>query len=154
MSAKQELSKEDKDSTSPFDALNREIVRLQRENKGLRGQNAKLKKEIGQEQVKLSPEVAQSSQTESAQVPSKHITYSFMRDCPECGGKNESFKAPNVFCNSPECKGVIPLGTIDLQKDIEPREGDKAIVKGVEKCWNCGAEGDNLRVVTRSPKAA
>ena len=113
-----------------------------------------MRKKTGLSTVGVSPQVVETSPIQAAQEPKEaetsreqaedtHFVRSFDKNCLTCGGKNEKYVKPNVFCNGPECKGVIPLGSIDTKGDVQKQ------VDAIKTCYNCGAEGDSLHVAIK-----
>lgn len=153
---------EDKQGAS--ESVEAKLERLDAENKELRGQVKGIKGQLGliraktgmsgpsrgtpkvdssPEQATKEPAEAETSQTEAAKP---EYVRRWEKNCPDCGGENKEYQKPNVFCNGPECKGVIPLGTIKLGSHEENRKG----VDGIKACWNCGSKGEDLHVVVRN----
>jgi hypothetical protein len=138
--------------------LEARLSQSEKKIKGYAGQISQLRAKTGMgrpgetvDKPETSPIQAQTGESKPQEALQKHVAYSFMRDCPECGGANPSYQTPNVFCNSPECKGIIPLGHIDPEKDIEKKDGKELIPK-IKDCWNCGRTGDELGVIVREAK--
>ena len=139
-------------------SLEASIDALTKKSKGFSSQISLLRAKTGmgrpgetQKEVETSPNQALATESKPQEAEKNHVAYTFMRDCPECGGLNPNYKAPNLFCDGPECKGVIPLGTIDTEKDIVKKE-DGMHIDSVKECWNCGASGDGLHVIVKEPK--
>ncbi len=141
------------ESRDMFTALREEISRLQGENKGLKGQNARLKKKSGGlggqtsvPQPYPGENDTDSSQQGANQAANSHLARSYEKVCVDCGGPNEHFVgAPNVFCNGPECKGRIPMGHIDKEKVVKLPDG-REDYPGVGKCFNCGKDDSAVMV--------
>jgi hypothetical protein len=138
-----------------LERLDAENKKMRGELKGLKGQQGLIRAKIGLGAPSRSPPIVDSSPTQATTEPSEAETSPMQaakpeyvrrweKSCPDCGGENSQYQKPNVFCNGPECKGVIPLGTIDPEKDVVNGTTDK-----VKACWNCGAKGENLHVVVR-----
>lgn len=138
-------TKEDSSELAPeIRRILSENQRLKREIKGYQGQTAKLEAQLAQSQVKPSPIPLAEVETKAPQGPKPEFVRRWERTCPDCGGDNAEYVKPNVFCNGPECKGVIPLATIDAAKDQQKQ------VDEIKACWNCGSKGEGLHVVVKS----
>src|SRR5579863_2897811 len=114
-------TKESPDSKDLFSSYRDEITRLQQENKGLKGQNARLKKKQGGNGGVSGAQQTNSGENEGGisepgvnQAPISHLARDYEKVCVDCGGDNPHFKgAPNVFCNGPDCRGRIPMGHVE-----------------------------------------
>jgi hypothetical protein len=128
-----------------YDALMKKLKGLQDENLTL---SYKLKKRTLKQGAKEALKAVIDSEKPLGEEKKPDSTKpEFVRrwekTCPDCGGENPEYKEPNVFCNGPECKGVIPLGTIDKEKEPQKQ------VDEIKACWNCGAKGEELHVVVK-----
>lgn len=109
-----------------------------KEMKGMKGQIGLIRGQVGlgrpgttKTQAEPSPTEAQSTQTEPQSGHKMHEIFEWMRDCPNCGGRNPDYKKPTVKCAN--C-GVPVSSNDDVRKELqEKRSTDK--IKG---CWNCG----------------
>lgn len=146
MATKQE---EKPESQAIFEPYLQEIKRLQRENKGLKGQNSLLRKKQAPEnpkQVESGQPESDSSHSEPAQAEPAHLARPWEKVCLDCGGENPNFKGPpNVFCGAKGCDGKIPMGHVELG-DIKKLEGGRVEFPGVGKCFNCGKD-DSAKLV-------
>lgn len=96
----------------------RKNERLEKEIRGLRGMLARKKGE----EAPIKPAEAEIK-PEKAEVPEYVRPYE--KFCPDCGGPNPNYVAPNLFCK--DCG--VPEGHID-----KPEDASK-----VKMCWNCGS---------------
>lgn len=86
----QELATE-KDSSGVFEPYLKEIKRLQRENKGLRGQIGLLRKIKGGSEAESSALEAPKVENKPPEAPKDHIVHPWDSDCKDCGGPNPEF---------------------------------------------------------------
>jgi|GEM_PF-2039986 hypothetical protein len=150
------------DNQAVSESVEAKLERLDGENKDLRGQIKGIKGQMGLIRAKVglstvgkSAPIVETSPTQATTEPAgaetspkEAVKPEFVRRyekaCPDCGGENQEYRKPNVFCNGPECKGVIPLGTVDPKQDVQKQ------VDGIKACWNCGSKAEELHVVVRN----
>ena len=80
------------DSEPIFEPYLKEIKRLQRENKGLRGQIGLLRKGKTDTQVESTPSEAKKEEINPHEAPDKHFIKPYDKVCTTCGEKNDQFK--------------------------------------------------------------
>lgn len=111
---------------------------MEKKMKGYSGQIGEIRKKAGlprpgtpESEVKSSPTEVSGPQNEPQSGHKMHEIFEWMRDCPNCGGRNPDYKKPTVKCAN--C-GVPVSSNDDVRKELqEKRSTDK--IKG---CWNCG----------------
>ena len=157
MSSERRLSEKQPDSSdfqTRLSALEEKLDKVDRRSKGYSGKIGRIESRIGLKdggtsapledssanQATTEPKQAESS---GSQADPKHFGRRYEEWCPDCGGKPAEYVKPNVFCNSPKCKGVIPLGTV-TKEDVKNGQIEK-----IQGCWNCSSHGEDLHVVIR-----
>lgn len=145
-------TEESPDSRDLFTTYREEITKLNQEIKGLKGQNARLKKKQGGNGGVSSTPHQESGVIEGGtseqgvnQAPISHLARDYEKVCVDCGGENPNFKgAPNVFCNGPECHGRIPMGHVEKEQIVQKEGGIDLPTIG--KCFNCGKDDQAVLV--------
>jgi hypothetical protein len=118
--------------------LREDLKSIKGEIKGIKGQQGLIRAKIGlgrPGQVEKEPETshteAPTTQSKPEEAHKMHEIFEWMRDCPNCGGKNLDYKPPTVACAN--C-GVPLSSSPDVKKElVETKKTDK-----VTHCWNCG----------------
>ena len=137
-----------------LERLDASVGELKGQIKGMKGQMGLIRAKTGMagpsrgaprvdsspEQATTEPAGAETSQKDAVKP---EFVRRWEKACPDCGEKNKEYRKPNVFCNGPECKGVIPLATIDLKQDHQKQ------IDEIKACWNCGTKEEALHVVVR-----
>lgn len=121
-------------------SIQADLASIKKENKGIKGQLAIHRAQLGiprpgtpAKEPETSPNEAPAVESKPQEAHKMHEIYEWMKDCPNCGGKNPDYKAPTVACA--EC-GVPLSSSEEVKKELqEKKETDK-----IKPCWNCESE--------------